>query len=104
MSEVAHIVKVMAVEGKRGEALGVLGRLVEATEAEPGTLQYGVYADTTDDVTIWITELYADEDALKAHMASPAMAEIAGPLGGLLDGPPDMRRVEVVRRKGGGGA
>jgi quinol monooxygenase YgiN len=80
----------------------VLGRLVEATESEPGTLQHALYADTTDAVTIWLTEVYADEAALNAHMSSPAMAEIAGPLGGLLDGPADVRRVEIVRRKGDG--
>jgi quinol monooxygenase YgiN len=101
MPEIAHIVKVTAAEGRRDEALAVLTRLVDATESEPGTLQYGLYADPTDSVTIWLTELYTDEDALNAHMANPVMAEIGGPLAGLVDGPPDMRRVEIVRRKGG---
>jgi quinol monooxygenase YgiN len=103
MAEIANIVKVTAAEGKRDEALAVLSRLVEATESEPGTLQYALYADTTDDVTIWFTELYTDEDAMKQHMASPAMAEIGGALGGLFDGPADIRRVELVRSKGGKG-
>jgi quinol monooxygenase YgiN len=102
MPEIAHIVKITAAEGKRDEALAALGRLVDATESEPGTLQYVLYTDTTDAVTIWLTELYADEAALNAHMSSPAMAEIAGKLGGLLDGPADVRRVEIVRRKGEG--
>jgi quinol monooxygenase YgiN len=82
--------------------MAVLGRLVDATESEPGTLQYALYADTTDAVTIWLTELYADEAALNAHMSSPAMAENAGALGGLVDGPGDVRRLEIVRRKGDG--
>jgi quinol monooxygenase YgiN len=101
MAEIAAIVKVTAAAGKRDEALALLGRLVEATESEPGTLQYVLYADTTDDVTIWFTELYTDEDAMNEHMASPTMAEVGGALGGLLDGPADIRRVEIVRRKGG---
>jgi len=100
MPEIAHIVKVTAAEGKRDEALAVLGRLVGASESEPGTLQYAVYADTTDAVTIWLTELYADDAALSAHMSNPVMAEIGEALGGLLDGPGDVRRVEIVRRKG----
>lgn len=104
MPEIAHIVKVTAAEGRRDEALAVLGHLVDATESEPGTLQYALYADTTDAVTIWIAELYADEAALNAHMANSAMAEIAGALDGLLDGPADVRRLEIVRRKGGGSA
>jgi quinol monooxygenase YgiN len=101
MPEIAHIVKVTAAEGKRDEAMAVLGRLVDATESEPGTLQYAVYADTTDTVTIWLTELYSDEAALNVHMSSPTMAEIAEPLGELLDGPADVRRLEIVHRKGG---
>jgi quinol monooxygenase YgiN len=51
-------------------------------------------------VTIWLTELYTDEAALNAHMSSPTMAEIAEPLGELLDGPADVRRLEIIRRKG----
>jgi quinol monooxygenase YgiN len=100
MPRIAHIVKVTAAEGRRDEASAVLGRLVDAAESEPGTLEYTIYADTTDAVTIWITELYADEAALNAHMSSPTMAEIAGLLGGLVDGPADVRRLEIVRRKG----
>jgi quinol monooxygenase YgiN len=100
MSEVAYIAKLTAADGKRDEAMATLGRLVDAAEAEPGTLQYVLYADATDPAGIWFTELYADEAAFEAHMSSPAMAEVAGSLGGLLDGPADLRRVEIVRRKG----
>jgi quinol monooxygenase YgiN len=100
MSEVAYIAKLTAAEGKRDEAMATLGRLVDATDSEPGTLQYVLCADTTDPAAIWLTELYADEAALEAHMSSPAMAEAAGSLAGLLDGPADLRRLEIVKRKG----
>lgn len=33
-------------------------------------------------------------------MSGPAMAEVVGSLGGLMGGPPDLRRVEIVKRKG----
>ena len=100
MSEVAYIARLTAAEGKRDEAIAALGRLVDATESEPGTLQYVLYADTADPAGIWLTELYADEAGLEAHMSSPAMAETVGSLGGLLGGPADLRRVEIVKRKG----
>jgi (4S)-4-hydroxy-5-phosphonooxypentane-2,3-dione isomerase len=100
MSEVAYIVKLSAADGKRDEAMAALGRLVEAAQSEPGTLQYVLYADTTDPAGIWLTELYADQAVFEAHMSSPAMAELAGSLAGLFDGPPDLRRVEIVKRKG----
>ena len=100
MSEVAYIAKLTAADGKRDEAIAALGRLVEAAESEPGTLHYVLYADTTDPAGIWLTELYADEAALEAHMSSLAMAEAVGSLGGLMGGPADLRRVEIVKRKG----
>ena len=100
MSEVAYIVKLTAADGKRDEAMAALGRLVDAAESEPGTLQYVLYADTTDPAGIWLTELYADQAAVDAHMSSTAMAEAMGSLGGLLDGPADLRQVEIVKRKG----
>jgi (4S)-4-hydroxy-5-phosphonooxypentane-2,3-dione isomerase len=100
MSEVAYIAKLTAADGKRDDAIAALGRLVDAAESEPGTLHYVLYADTTDSTTIWFTELYADEEAFQAHMSGPAMAEVVGSLGGLLGGPADLRRVEIVKRKG----
>ena len=100
MSEVAYIAKLTAADGKRDEAIAALGRLVDAAESEPGTLHYVLYADTSDPATIWFTELYADEASLETHMSSPAMAEVVGSLAGLMDGPPDLRRVEIVKRKG----
>jgi quinol monooxygenase YgiN len=100
MPEVAYIAKLTAADGKRDVAIAALGRLVDAAESEPGTLQYVLYADSTDPAGIWFTELYADEAAFEAHMSSPARAEVVGSLGGLLDGPADLRRVDVVKRKG----
>jgi quinol monooxygenase YgiN len=99
---VTYIAKLTAAEGKREEAMAVLGRLVDAAESEPGTLAYTLHADTTDAVTIWITELYADEAAFNAHISSPAMAEAMGALGGLLDGAADLRRLDIVKSKGAG--
>jgi quinol monooxygenase YgiN len=103
MPEIAYIVKVTTAPGRRDEALSALGTLVDATEGEPGTLQYMMHADGGDADVIWFYELYADQAAFEAHIGSTAMAEVGGALGGLLAGPPDMHQVEVVRRKGDGG-
>lgn len=100
MAELAYVVKLTAAEGKVDEALATLGKLVDATESEPGTLQYVLHTDTTEPNVIWFYELYADQAGFEAHAASTAMAEVMGALGGLLDGPADMRRLEIVRRKG----
>ena len=100
MSDVAYIVKLTAAEGKVDEALAVLGKLVDATESEPGTLQYVLHTDAAEPNVIWFYELYADQAGFEAHAGSATMAEVMGSLGGLLDGPADMRQLEIVQRKG----
>jgi quinol monooxygenase YgiN len=103
MPDVAYIVKLTAADGKVDEAMAVLGKLVDATESEPGTLQYVMHTDAAEPNVIWFYERYADRDAFNAHATSTAMAEAMGGLGGLLDGAADMRRVKIVRRKGEAG-
>jgi quinol monooxygenase YgiN len=102
MPEKTFIVKLTTADGKRDEVVAALEKLVEATEGEPGTLQYVLHTDTTDPDVVWFYEHYSDDDALQAHMTSPAMREAMGAFGGLLAGAPDMRELAVVRRKGGG--
>jgi quinol monooxygenase YgiN len=99
MSQIAVVVKVTAAEGKRGEALAALGRLVDAAKGEPGTLEYVVMADASDPNTILTYELYADQAALDAHASSPTMAEVGKSLGGLLDGAPELHRARVAHSK-----
>jgi quinol monooxygenase YgiN len=104
MSQIAFVVKLTAAEGKREEALAVLGKLVDATGTESGTLQYVLHTETADPNVIWFYELYADQQAFEAHTGSPTMAEVMGSLGGLLSGPADMRQLDIVTRKGEGEA
>jgi (4S)-4-hydroxy-5-phosphonooxypentane-2,3-dione isomerase len=100
MPQIAYVVKLTAAEGKRDEALAALGRLVTATEDEPGTVQYLMHTEVHDPNVIWFYELYADQAAFETHIGSPTMAEVMGSLGGLLDGPADMRQLEVAQSKG----
>ena len=43
--------------------------------AEEGTLEYVVYRGTKDPLLIAFYEIYKDEDAKKAHNASPPLQE-----------------------------
>jgi quinol monooxygenase YgiN len=101
MSEIATIVKLTTAEGKRADALAVLAKLVAAAEDEPGTLQYVMHEDTADADVIWFYERYADQAAMDVHIASSAMAEVVGSLGGLIDGTPEVSHLGIVARKGG---
>lgn len=100
MSQITYLVKLTAAEGKLDEALAALGKLVDAAETEPGTLQYVMHTDPSEPDVIWFYEVYADEAAFEAHAGSSAMAEAMGALAGLLGGAPDMRRLDVVRAAG----
>ena len=100
MAEIAYVVKLTAAEGKCDEALSTLGKLVAATESEDGTLQYLMHTEVADPNVIWFYELYADQAAFEAHATSTTMAEVMGALAGLLDGPADMRQLDLVQRKG----
>jgi quinol monooxygenase YgiN len=100
MSQTAFVVKLTTAEGKRDEALSVLGKLVAVTEDEPGTVQYLMHTEVADPNVIWFYELYADQAAFEAHIGSTTMAEVMGSLGSLLDGAADMRQLEVVQAKG----
>jgi quinol monooxygenase YgiN len=104
MAQIAYVVKLTAAEGKRDEALATLGKLVDATDGEPGTLQYLLHTEAAEPDIIWFYELYADEEAFTVHSNSPTMAEVLGALGGgLLAGAADMRKLDVVRHKGEAG-
>jgi quinol monooxygenase YgiN len=104
MAQIAYVVKLTAAEGRRDEALATLGKLVDATEDEPGTVQYLMHTETNAPDTIWFYELYADQAAFEAHSGSPTMAEVIGQLGsGLLAGAADMRQLDVIRHKGEAG-
>jgi quinol monooxygenase YgiN len=60
--------------GRRGELLEILRELVEAAANEPGTLVYAMHEAADDPDTVVSYELFADEAALEAHQASPAVA------------------------------
>ena len=52
MAQIAYVVKLTAAEGKRDEALAALGKLVAATEDEPGTVQYLMHTEVNEPTTM----------------------------------------------------
>ena len=68
-------VKVLAIlvarPGKDGELRTLLGAMVAPSRAEPGNLRYDLWRDQTDSHRFVLDELYADDDAVAAHRASP---------------------------------
>lgn len=74
-----------AQPGRRAELLEVLRVLVDAAAAdEPGTLVYVMHEAGDDPDTVVSYELFADDAALEAHRASPAVASVMPRLSGLV--------------------
>ena len=65
--------------------LDLLRELVDAAAAdEPGTLVYVMHEADDDPDVVVSYELFADEDALEAHKASPVVAAVTPRLGALV--------------------
>jgi quinol monooxygenase YgiN len=71
--------------GRRPELLELLRELVDAAaDEEPGTLVYVLHETADDPDTVVTYELFADDAALEAHKASPAVAAVVPRLGALV--------------------
>jgi quinol monooxygenase YgiN len=60
--------------GKRGDALPHLLRMVAASRAEPGCLDYSFAFDAVNDHLVRVFECFVDDAALEAHRNSAHMA------------------------------
>ena len=100
MSLVSVIARIPCQPGRRDELVAALGDYFPQVEAEDGTLLYAISTDNGDDDLVWVYELYTGDEALQAHSTSPAFQSLAGTLGGLLSGPPELHFCRPVRAKG----
>ena len=77
MDEVALIVHYQALAGRGDEVAALLARHTAATRAEPGCRDFVALRGTEDPDSFVLYERYDDEDAFKAHQASPHFEGIA---------------------------
>ena len=71
--------------GRRAELIELLRELVDAAaNDEPGTLVYVMHEADDDPDVVVSYELFADENALEAHKASPVVAAVMPRLGTLV--------------------
>jgi autoinducer 2-degrading protein len=56
--------------GEERSFLKVVAQLAENTRMEPGCLEYRFHRDTEDARKFFLYELYADEQAYRAHQAT----------------------------------
>jgi quinol monooxygenase YgiN len=68
-------------------------KAIAAVHQEPGCELYALHEA---DGTFVFVEQWTDADALKTHSTAPAVLELFGTVGELLDGAPDIKVLEPV--------
>lgn len=90
MAKTSSFVKFVSHPGRREELLAALREMLPAVEHEDGTEVYSFHLDRGDDNTVWLFELYRDDEALAGHTSTEAMKSLLGALPSLLGEPPVM--------------
>ncbi|MFD8339306.1 putative quinol monooxygenase [Streptomyces solisilvae] len=95
MSQVAQIACFIAKDGAQHRLLSAVDDAAVAAAAEPGTLAYVTHVEQGAPRTVWIYELYADEEARVAHVESAATERLRAVLAEVLDRPPTVTRADA---------
>ncbi len=94
------VAKLKVQAGSEEQFTTAAAKMIEYVKAnEPGTLQYILHRADGDASTFMFYEVYTDKDAMKAHSGSPAMMELFGAIGGLLDGAPEIAKYDEIAGK-----
>ena len=89
--------KITAADGKRDALIGIL---LSGLKDMPGCLSYVVAAEPSDEVTIWVTEVW---DRAESHMASLQLAQVQEAIGRARPMIAGMERLAETDVKGGVG-
>jgi len=76
---------------KRDELVRIGEKVAAASRAEPGCLNYRVYEATDLENQFVFVEEWESSDALKAHFATPHIAEFMQAITGAITAPPDVK-------------
>jgi quinol monooxygenase YgiN len=97
--QIAVAARVRVKQGRSDDYLAAFAPLLEQAEQEPGTLLYVVQRSTDDRHVFWTSEIYADEAAFAAHVASDVHAAATGVFTELV-AEADVIKGELVMGKG----
>jgi quinol monooxygenase YgiN len=95
---IAVIAKLTVHEGKEDEFKAAGAEMVAAVKAnEAGrTLQYSLTQSQKTPTEFYFIEAYADDAAMADHSKTAHMAAFGGKLGGILNGRPEITRLNIV--------
>src|SRR5262249_23329657 len=90
-------VEVLVEPGSADHVHDAVAKMEQATRREPGCLKYAFSIDVTDPGMVRVTERWESVDAIKAHMATPHMAEFNKAVMALRPKGLDIKAYEVAR-------
>jgi quinol monooxygenase YgiN len=90
------VVEVKVESGSAESAKEAIAKMETATRAEEGCITYAFSLDLSDDTTIRVIERWRSLDDIKAHMASPHMAEFNKAMGAIRPKGLDVKAYEVT--------
>lgn len=90
------IARFTAKAGCENRLRDVLSALVAPTRAEAGCLHYEMVQSQADPRQFMFFEKWEDEPSLMAHASAPHVIRARAERAGLLDGPHDVSRWDVV--------
>lgn len=91
------LVRLVCKGGLRPALLDALNAYTDNLGEEPGTEMFVVSLDPENETTVWLYEIFRDEDAELAHRKSNGFAVLMRVMPPLLDGPPAVLRMEPLR-------
>ena len=90
------VAKIEALPGKAECGSRNLGKLIEPTRKEAGCLTYELWQNKSNETDFTFVEVWSSEAALDAHAASQHLKAVAAELQGLVTGPTDVRRYDLI--------
>jgi len=93
----ALLVRLNVQDGLRPALLELLNTYTDGLAEEPGTEVFVVSLDPDNMNTIWLYEMFRDDEAQEAHRASDGFAVLMSSMPALLDGPPAVLRMDPLR-------
>ena len=91
------LVRLNVKDGMRPALLELLNTYTDGLAEEPGTELFVVSLDPDNENTVWLYEMFRDDEAQNAHRASSGFAVLMTSMPALLDGPPAVLRMDPLR-------
>jgi quinol monooxygenase YgiN len=97
---VVLFVRLRAKAERADDVAAALAEFPRMVEGEPGTLVFAAHRAAHEPDTFLFYEVYADEDALRAHQAGAMVQQFGARIGDALAGPPEITYATKLGAKG----